>query len=672
MSEELDIRKKFDNNTDITRSIKELFGPEKMWFNSANGINIANQILSTARVFDEKHGPIFNYSLTAPMQCGKTQAINTAIAHIFKTRKQNINLVYYISNANNGLQVKTINEIANFWLELQKYDNSWEIYNNGDGKIDVVYKDQWKLEIRVIHNGNAKRIKDSIADEIKANKEQAIQIIIYDEADQAYGKESQRDKFSQRILQREHAYDKQSFYQRQLLNMLEISISATDFANKLDFENTTIKEYTNFLNFEVHPAYYGLDRIHDEGYYNESWGLIEKSNFVQEKVDKFVTKVINPFLNGTHREQNTRPLGMMRVKRGNKNKFRFVDALKNSTNLNTKVASANNIQEFNKLVHDDKTKLIILSYNGKDFSRSDVEQIIQTFRKATKPAFKSKFYNFNKHQKKVIITVDGVMKAGDDLIGKSLEFVAFWWERSLSQNSTFEAPLQSLGRVCKISYNKILPPIVYSDLRLPNIIKQYTTGEKTAHEIPNRNIGKVKENKKNTNSFVFYYDSEDAEQAKTKMEKIASFFNEHIPNLFHLCGKPRFYYGDNWPDEHKVWKGKSFKHNQSYQENVSPTVNTICDKRDFVLKNNIFPPNLVQDGFGQLHKNKANTRIYAKKIGNIYRCAYVSTFLETEKVICDSFEKFSKRPSATNTVYIKTKPEQYKPKRETQVNKEAS
>ena len=56
-------------------------------------------------------------------------------------------------------------------------------------------------------------------------------------------------------------------------------------------------QYTKFLNFEVHPAYYGLDKIHDEGYYNESWGLIEKSNFVQEKVDKFVTKVINPFLN---------------------------------------------------------------------------------------------------------------------------------------------------------------------------------------------------------------------------------------------------------------------------------------------------------------------------------------------------------------------------------------
>ena len=119
--------------------------------------------------------------------------------------------MYYISNANNGLQEKTVDEITKFWNDLQKYDDSWEIYDNGDGRIDVVYKDQWKLEIKVIHNGNAKRIKNSIADEIKANKEQAIQIIIYDEADQAYAKESQRDRFSQRILGREHAYDKESF-----------------------------------------------------------------------------------------------------------------------------------------------------------------------------------------------------------------------------------------------------------------------------------------------------------------------------------------------------------------------------------------------------------------------------------------------------------------------------
>ena len=481
MSEELDIRKNFDNSKDITDSVRDLFGPSKMWFNSANGISIANQILSTARVFDEKHGPIFNYSLTAPMQCGKTQAINTAIAHIFKTRKQNINLVYYISNANNGLQEKTVDEIAKFWFELQKYDNSWEIYDNGDGRIDVVYKEQWKLEIKVIHNGNAKRIKNSIADEIKANKEQAIQIIIYDEADQAYAKESQRDRFSQRILGREHAYDKESFYKRQLLNLLEISISATDFANKLDFENTKIKEYTKFLDFEVHPYYYGLDRIDNEGFYKESWALIEKSKFVQEKVDKFITDIVNPFLNATHQEQNTRPLGIMRVKRGNKNKSRLVDALKISSSLNTELATASNIQELNILMHDDKTKLILIAYNGKDFSRSDIEQIIQTFKKAKKPAFRNKFYNFNKLDKKVIITVDGVMKAGDDLIGKSLEFVAFWWERSLSEKSTFEAPLQSLGRVCRISYNSgLLPPMVYGDLRLPNIIDQYRTGEKTA------------------------------------------------------------------------------------------------------------------------------------------------------------------------------------------------
>ena len=322
---------------------------------------------------------------------------------------------------------------------------------------------------------------------------------------------------------------------------------------------------------------------------------------------------------------------------------------------------------------DDKTKLIFLAYNGAGFSRSDIESIFDNFKQAKKPAYKRKFANFNDLNKKIIITVDGVMKAGDDLIGKNLEFVALWWERALSKGSTFETPLQSLGRVCKIHYNREFPPpMVYGDLRLPNIIDEYITGQKTALQIPNRNIGKVKESKKNTNSFVFYYDSEDAGRAKTKMEQIASFFNKHIPNLFHLCGKPRFYYGDDWPDEHKVWRGKSFEHNKSYIENVLPTVNTICDKRDFVLKNNIFPSNLVAQGFGQLHKKKANTRIYAKKIGNTYRCAYVSTFLETEKTMCDSFEEFSKRPSATNTVYIKTKPEQYKPKRETQVNKEAS
>ncbi len=672
MSEELDIRKSFDNSKDITDSVRDLFGPSKMWFNSANGISIANQILSTARVFDEKHGPIFNYSLTAPMQCGKTQAINTAIAHIFKTRKQNINLVYYISNANNGLQEKTVDEIAKFWLELQEYDNSWEIYDNGDGRIDVVYKEQWKLEIKVIHNGNAKRIKNSIADEIKANKEQAIQIIIYDEADQAYGKESQRDRFSQRILGREHAYDKESFYKRQLLNLLEISISATDFANKLDFENTKIKEYTNFLDFEVHPYYYGLDRIDNEGFYKESWALIEKSKFVQEKVDKFIADIVNPFLDATQQEQNTRPLGIMRVKRGNKNKSRFVDALKISSSLNTELAIANNIQEFNILMHDDKTKLILLAYNGKDFSRSDIEQIIQTFKKAKKPAFRNKFSNFIKLEKKVIITVDGVMKAGDDLIGKSLELVAFWWERSLSDSSSFEAPLQSLGRVCKISYNTgLLPPMVYGDLRLPNIIDQYRTGEKTALQIPNRNIGKVKDNRNNTNSFVLYYDSEDAGEAKSRIEKLAAFFNQNVPNLFNLSGKPRFYYGDNWPDEHKVWRGKSFEHKQKYQDNVSTTVNTICDGKSIVLKNKSFPPQLRDKGFGALHKNKANTRLYANKVGNIYRCVYVSTFLETEVDICESFEKWSKR-SPNSTVYVKAKPRQYKPKRPTMANKQVS
>ena len=323
-------------------------------------------------------------------------------------------------------------------------------------------------------------------------------------------------------------------------------------------------------------------------------------------------------------------------------------------------------------MHDDKTKLILIAYNGKDFSRSDIEQIIQTFKKAKKPAFRNKFYNFNKLDKKVIITVDGVMKAGDDLIGKSLEFVAFWWERSLSEKSTFEAPLQSLGRVCRISYNSgLLPPMVYGDLRLPNIIDQYRTGEKTALQIPNRNIGKVKEDSKNTNSFVLYYDSGDAGEAKSRIEKLAAFFNQNVPNLFNLSGKPRFYYGDNWPDEHKVWKGKSFEHKQKYHDSVSTTVNTICDGKNLLLKNKSFPLQLNDNGFGALHKNRANTRIYAKKVGNIYRCAYVSTFLETEVDMCESFEHWSeKKPDST--VYVKAKPRQYKPKRPTLANKQVS
>jgi len=89
-----------------------------------------------------------------------------------------------------------------------------------------------------------------------------------------------------------------------------------------------------------------------------------------------------------------------------------------------------------------------------------------------------------------------------------------------------------------------------------------------------------------------------------------------------------------------------------------------------MIENKDFPPTLGKH-FGILQSNKANTRLYANKVGNIYRCVYVSTFLETEVGICDSFEKWAKR-RPNSAVYIKAKPKQYKPKRPTMANKQVS
>jgi len=401
------------------------------------------------------------YNLSAPMQCGKTQATLSAILKIIKSKKyqdDNFYLIWYISTADNGLLDKTKNDLVEFFRKNCRGD-----VEEDSSSIEIHRDNGSSIEIRIIHNLTSQRVKDEIVGTFQqiSHSSSIMKILVFDESDQAIANDSNKHAFLTSLINEEEPYSREAMSKRLRYKILELNVSATNFTNISASNQMHAHEAFENYNTEIHPWYNGIDELSD-------------LDCLKPNDDLDFSDVVFDYINNSELEdQFNRPFGLVRIPKGRQNHKEFYQ-----NNIETSGPDSMLVDSYEELLRSIQTPdpkvFCLFANNGKNFSRSDMVRLLRDFRNAQRgnAMTLSKFPHIL--NKKFIFIICGILKAGDDLLNKNRDLIAFQWETPSANMRTCESPLQQAGRICGIasSPDEIFP-ILYTSRKIIGIMTDF-------------------------------------------------------------------------------------------------------------------------------------------------------------------------------------------------------
>jgi len=430
-----------------------IFGEEKMMWNHANGVKIAQEINDTCRVFDFSENKMI-YDITAPMQMGKSTATLAMIARLMTLNlDKDFIICYHLCSANKSVVNQFRNEASKFFENLSGFDAS-----STDEYLSVVHREQ-TARIMFVHNTSSRSLKKRAAEYIKAIDDvETVKLLLFDEADQALGKDSKRDQFLQEILGVENVYEPPALTIRQSKQLIECWIGATNFFNHFKGSTEYEKIYSR-IDLVEHPNYYGLLDIMENG-------------FLFEKEENDVKDVIEKFCNSSSEyDQYSRSVAFVRIRNGNKESRNFYEENISSNVVNRKCAFTRDYNEFCRLKSDEETEVITVHFsNDKSFSHSNLETLLKELNDDTRMSRKQNV-NFKKLGKKIVVIICGTIKEGNNILNKNSKNISFLWENITERTKKYEGPLQQAGRICKIGNAD--PPLLFATKTVVSVLDKY-------------------------------------------------------------------------------------------------------------------------------------------------------------------------------------------------------
>ena len=587
-------------------------------FNDANGISAARQILNSCRIYDYDQ-PSLYYLLRAFMQAGKTRSALTMLIYLLKHTGESHNVLYWICSSDNALREKTIEETKAQFKQFEIIDDNFILIDDmSDNQISIFY-DNVPMTITIIHNAQSKK---EISDICTNFKEKSLdkQIIIWDECDQAFGEGSARHQFLKELLGCKNVYHgENASIQRQSLNLYEIQISATPFANDVEHSQEKLNSRTKTLIFLCHPYYYGCTRILEDGHLRESVKLIEKE-VVPEAVEAFCKTALEPWVTNNTGQfiQADRPFAFVRVHKGNEKRNDLFSKIKRYSTVQVGIAETK--QAVMAKMKDDFSKLILVPFNNKLLTRKELKQIFNTVENANKiQHFKKEYQNFYDMKKKILWVICGTFKEGDDVIGKNSNHISFFWDNPPTDKSTYESPLQSIGRCCKIPFGEqdYIPPLVFSDSDLPRVISDYHTENRLPESHRIRRGSGAASTQSSVVALTYFYGDQCLESAKALWQNFCDKYGYTNDRKS----------GSILPDVY-LTRYASDKHGDSYQQSIYPVWDSLNNnKQEFLMSSD------VPDGYtlGDLKKSKKYRNvIYYGKHNNEFLAIHVLTVSSME------------------------------------------
>jgi hypothetical protein len=436
----------------IIKAAWDIFGKEKMLWNHANGAKIAQIIKDTCRVFEFGESKMI-YDITAPMQMGKSTATLSMIVRLMTLNiDKDFIICYYLCSANKSVVQQFSNEATKFFENLNYFDVS-----STDEYLSVTHHEQ-TAKIMFVHNTSKKALKKRAIEYLKVIDDvETIKMLLFDEADQALGKDSKRHQFVQQILGVENVYDSTALTIRQGKQLIECWIGATNFFPYYKGSSDLDEIYSRFDLVE-HPNYYGLLRIMENG-------------FLFEKEEHDVGNVIEKFCNSnTEFDQWSRPVCFVRIRNGNKQSKNFYED-NISSNVDRKCAFTTDYNEFCRLKSDEETEVITVHFNGSSaFSHGNLQTLLEELSSNTRMSKKQNF-NFKKLGKKIVIIFCGTLKEGNSILNKNSKNISFLWENITLTTKKYENPLQQAGRICKIGTDD--PPLLFTSKAVINVLVEF-------------------------------------------------------------------------------------------------------------------------------------------------------------------------------------------------------
>ena len=625
---ELDlIKENFEH--DVYKEVSNLYGMNAL-FNDANGIAAAKQILNSCRIYDYDQ-PSLYYTLRAFMQAGKTRSALTMLIYLLKYTGESHNVLYWICSSDNALREKTIDETKAQFKEFERIDSNFLLIDDmSDNQISIFYNGV-PMKITIIHNSQSESERSDICKCLK-EKNSHRQIIIWDEADQAFGKGSARHKFLMDLLGCKNVYrgDNASI-QRQSLNLYEIQISATPFANDIEFSQQILINRTKALNFQCHPLYYGCTKILEDGHLRGSISLVKKE-VVPEAVEEFYKRALKPW-----EESNTlgfvqadRPFAFLRVYKGNLKKDDLFSEIKRHSC--SQVAIADTKKAVERKMKDDVSELILVPFNNKLLTRKELKQIFNTIKNASNiPYIREEYHNFYRMKKKILLVICATFKEGDDVIGKNSNHIAFFWDNLPGEKSNYESPLQSIGRCCKIPFGEenYVPPLVFSDPKLPKIIHDYHNNNRLPESHRIRRGAGASSIHSSVLALTYFYGDDCLDMAKTLWTKFSD-------NYGYINDRKN---GSVLPDVY-LTRGVG-KHSDLYMQKIYPVWDSLNNnKQQFLMSSD------VPDGYtlGDLKESKKYRNIiYYGKYNNQFIAIHVLTVSSMEHKAIKILNKMKQR-----------------------------
>lgn len=456
-----------EESLQLAANILEKEEKEVFW-NEILGLEIADLVRKTCRCYShlDWSSDKMVYGIRARMQAGKTKAVLTAAWVLFKDSDCDFLVPFYSCSGRTDLEAKTFQEISGF-LEGVKSRSSADIEIESFQDHIQVYLGERCFTLYIVHNTNNKA-KDNCLRALNEASVDCMKILVWDEADQAFGHNSQRNKFIRKVLglpDDGHAYDRASMSKRQSLNLLEFSISATGFANTMA-RQMELKEYSAEYSLVPHPNYIGLSEIKSLGYFFPAANICNRSKIIREGFDKFINSAMSKFLNSevSQYPQYNRPLSFTRISTGIKMHERLFKEIE-SVLPDFKFQTVTEWDKFWSALNDSSVDVINVFYNNsKDkFTRDNLRKFLLSLKRGRVEA-----------SKKINFFIDGTIKEGDDLLNKCSDLIAFFWDRETKHKKPKEARIQSVGRICGIRAEVFLPPLIFSHPDLGEMIDAYS------------------------------------------------------------------------------------------------------------------------------------------------------------------------------------------------------
>lgn len=437
---------------EVMKTAFSMFGGDRLMWNHANGVKIAHAVNASSRVFNFSENKMI-YDITAPMQMGKSTATMTMIAELMKlnTDKDFI-ICYYLCTSNKSVVDQFRNEAQHFFKSLNHFDLS-----STDEYLSIFCGEQ-TTKIIFVHNTSSTSLKKRAIAHIGSwDDDDTVKILLFDEADQALGRDSKRDQFLQKVLGLENAYGPQAMTVRQNKQLIEFWIGATNFFNYYKGITHFEKMYSR-IDLLEHPDYWSLLKMMLHGY-------------VFEKEENDIKDVLEKFCNSSQEyEQYSRPVAFVRIKNGNKESENFYkENILN--NVGRRCAFTTDYNEFSLLKSDGQTEVIAIHFNGdKTFSHCNLETLLRELDCKTRMS-KKQNANFKKLRKKIVVIICGTLKEGNSILNKNSNKISLLWESITEKTKKFEGPLQQAGRICKIGTED--PPLLFASKKLIGVLQKY-------------------------------------------------------------------------------------------------------------------------------------------------------------------------------------------------------